>query len=58
MYRGQVIPTNETVTVQSVVTHLDDATRTLTADGFLSVDGRTIYQMKDFTLTLRQPIVA
>jgi acyl transferase domain-containing protein/3-hydroxymyristoyl/3-hydroxydecanoyl-(acyl carrier protein) dehydratase len=50
MYRGQVIPTNETVTVQAVMTACDDATRTLTADGFLSVDGRTIYQMTNFTI--------
>jgi 3-hydroxymyristoyl/3-hydroxydecanoyl-(acyl carrier protein) dehydratase len=49
-YRGQVVPTNETVTVQAVVTACDDATRTLTADSSLSVDGLTIYQMKDFTL--------
>jgi len=47
-----VIPTSERVTVQAVVTASDEATRTLTADGFLLVDGRTIYQMKDFTLRL------
>jgi 3-hydroxymyristoyl/3-hydroxydecanoyl-(acyl carrier protein) dehydratase len=49
-YRGQVIPTDRLVTVQAVVTAVDDAARTLTADGFLSVDGRAIYQMNDFTL--------
>jgi 3-hydroxymyristoyl/3-hydroxydecanoyl-(acyl carrier protein) dehydratase len=52
MYRGQVIPTNETVRVQAIVTACDDATRTLTADGYLSVDGRTIYQMNGFTVRL------
>jgi 3-hydroxymyristoyl/3-hydroxydecanoyl-(acyl carrier protein) dehydratase len=52
MYRGQVIPTNRLVTLQAVVTACDDATRTLTANGFLSVDGLTIYQMVDFTLRL------
>ncbi|MCW8133015.1 MAG: type I polyketide synthase, partial [Planctomycetota bacterium] len=51
-YRGQVIPTNKRVTVQAWVTHLDDRKRTLTADGFLSVDGRPIYQMNDFALRL------
>jgi acyl transferase domain-containing protein/3-hydroxymyristoyl/3-hydroxydecanoyl-(acyl carrier protein) dehydratase len=52
-YRGQVVPTNELVTVQAAVTACDDAARTLTADGSLAVDGLTIYQMKDFTLRLR-----
>ena len=52
MYRGQVIPTNETVTVQAVVTACDDATRTLMADGYLGVDGRTIYQMNAFTVCI------
>jgi acyl transferase domain-containing protein/3-hydroxymyristoyl/3-hydroxydecanoyl-(acyl carrier protein) dehydratase len=50
VYRGQVVPTCERVTVTAVVTASDDANRRLTADGFLSVDGRTIYKMKDFTL--------
>uniref|UniRef100_A0A7C2K169 Acyltransferase domain-containing protein n=1 Tax=Schlesneria paludicola TaxID=360056 RepID=A0A7C2K169_9PLAN len=50
IYRGQVIPRDKTVTVDAVVTAVDDATRTVTAGGFLTVDGRVIYQMKDFTL--------
>ena len=29
---------------------LTDANRVLTANGFLTVDGRVIYQMTDFTL--------
>jgi 3-hydroxymyristoyl/3-hydroxydecanoyl-(acyl carrier protein) dehydratase len=52
IYRGQVIPTNQLVTVQAVVTASDDATTTLTASGYLSVDGLTIYQMEDFTLRI------
>jgi len=32
------------------VTAVDEAKRALTADGFLTVDGRVIYQMQDFTL--------
>ena len=44
-------PTDREVTVQAVeVTAVDDARRRLTADGFLTVDGRIIYQMNDFTL--------
>jgi 3-hydroxymyristoyl/3-hydroxydecanoyl-(acyl carrier protein) dehydratase len=54
MYRGQVIPTNRLVTVQAVVTACADDTRTMTANGFLSVDGLTIYQMEDFTLRLHE----
>ena len=49
-YRGQVIPSDQQVTVQAVVTHVDEAARTVTADGFLLVDGRVIYEMKDFSL--------
>jgi 3-hydroxymyristoyl/3-hydroxydecanoyl-(acyl carrier protein) dehydratase len=52
LYRGQVIPTNRRVLVQAVVTSRDDRSRQLTADGLLLVDGRVIYKMKDFTLTL------
>jgi hypothetical protein len=51
-YRGQVVPSARLVTVQAAITGVDDARRLLKADGFLSVDGRTIYQMNDFTLGL------
>jgi 3-hydroxymyristoyl/3-hydroxydecanoyl-(acyl carrier protein) dehydratase len=49
-YRGQVIPRDSLVTVQAEVVAVDDATRTLTARGWLTVDGRVIYGMEDFTL--------
>jgi 3-hydroxymyristoyl/3-hydroxydecanoyl-(acyl carrier protein) dehydratase len=49
-YRGQVIPTNGTVTVTAIITGRDDVAKYLSADGFLAVDGRTIYKMADFTL--------
>jgi hypothetical protein len=45
-----VIPTDRTVTVEATITAVDDAARTLTASGFLSVDGRVIYQMINFHL--------
>jgi 3-hydroxymyristoyl/3-hydroxydecanoyl-(acyl carrier protein) dehydratase len=51
-YRGQVIPTSRRVTVQAEVTAVSDAARTLTADGFLLVDGLVIYQMRGFSLTV------
>ncbi len=52
IYRGQILPVDDTVLVQAVITAIDDQTRTLKADGFLTVDGRIIYQMKDFALRI------
>jgi acyl transferase domain-containing protein/3-hydroxymyristoyl/3-hydroxydecanoyl-(acyl carrier protein) dehydratase len=49
-YRGQIIPTNKRVTVEAVVTEVGEGT--VKANGFLSVDGITIYEMKDFGLRL------
>jgi len=51
-YRGQIIPTDNLVTVQAVIKEINNMEKILRADGFLSVDGRIIYQMKDFTLKL------
>jgi PfaB family protein len=53
LYRGQVVPTNSRVTIQAWITAIDDTKRTMTADGFLSVDGKIIYQMNDFTVKHR-----
>ncbi|OGU14117.1 MAG: type I polyketide synthase [Geobacteraceae bacterium GWC2_53_11] len=52
LYRGQVVPTNSRVTVSAWITAVDDQKRILTVDGFLSVDGKLIYQMNDFTVTM------
>jgi len=49
-YRGQVVPQDQEVVVVLEVTAVDEDNRRLTADGFLTVDGRVIYQMTDFTL--------
>ena len=51
-YRGQILPTDDLVTIRAVVTEIDDARRWIKADGFLDIDGRVIYQMNDFTLRL------
>ena len=48
IYRGQILPTDKKVTVQAVITDIDDETGLIRADGFLTVDGRVIYQMVDF----------
>lgn len=52
VYRGQVVPDNHLVTIEAVVTAVDETSRLLTADGFLAVDGRVIYGMKNFTVQL------
>lgn len=52
IYRGQIIPDDRLVTVEAAITGIDDTCRLLRADGFLSVDNRIIYQMKDFALIL------
>jgi 3-hydroxymyristoyl/3-hydroxydecanoyl-(acyl carrier protein) dehydratase len=49
-YRGQVLPTHKEVRVEAVVTRCDDAGRLIQADGRLSVDGLTIYRMRDFAI--------
>jgi len=50
VYRGQVIPSDSEVTVQAIVTSIDDTTRTIRGRGYLSVDGRLIYSMKNFEI--------
>ena len=57
LYRGQVVPTNSMVTVEAWITACDDDQRLLVADGMLSVDGRPIYQMNDFTLRMERPFL-
>ncbi len=52
-YRGQIVPGCQRVEVCASITAVDDEQRTLAADGFLSVDGRTIYSMNDFSLGAR-----
>lgn len=49
LYRGQVIPSDSLVTVRAWVKSRNDEDRTIVCDGFLSVDGRDIYGMTDFT---------
>ena len=53
LYRGQVVPTDNTVTVEAVVTGIDDRLRSVCADGFLMVDGRVVYKLTDFMLKVK-----
>jgi PfaB family protein len=52
-YRGQVLPSNREVTLEASITSAKDEPEPfITADGFLSVDGLTIYRMNDFSVRL------
>ena len=53
VYRGQVLPTNRSVSIQAELTAVDYTHRRIEADGFLSVDGRIIYHMTGFSVGLR-----
>jgi 3-hydroxymyristoyl/3-hydroxydecanoyl-(acyl carrier protein) dehydratase len=53
-YRGQILPVDSIVTVEATIKHVDNEEKLIKADGFLSVDGRTIYQMTDFTLRIQK----
>jgi len=52
VYRGQVLPTDGKVNVEAVVKQVDPLRNLVIADGLLSVDGRVIYQMSDFAVTI------
>ncbi len=49
-YRGQIVPGCQRVEVFASITYVDDAHKRVRADGFLTVDGRTIYAMNGFCL--------
>ena len=50
VYRGQVLPTHRLVQVEASIKQIDDEQQTFSADGWLTVDGLTIYQMQDFAV--------
>lgn len=52
VYRGQILPVDDEVTIKAVITKVDDVSKTVFAEGFLTVDGRIIYQMNDFALRI------
>ena len=53
IYRGQVIPGNKQVKVEAIVTRIEEAPLPMIiANGFLYVDGLTIYEMKQFGIRL------
>jgi len=53
VYRGQVLPTDNRVNVYAHVSKADPAGKIIHADGYLGVDGRLIYQMKNFAVGIK-----
>ncbi|WP_372677744.1 beta-ketoacyl synthase N-terminal-like domain-containing protein [Desulfosarcina sp.] len=52
-YRGQIIPKNQVVAVEALITRVgEEPTPTIRANGLLSVDGLPIYKMENFELAL------
>jgi PfaB family protein len=53
-YRGQIIPENQRVEVDAAITAIEEKPwPVIMADGFLKVDGRVIYEMKDYGVRLK-----
>ena len=52
-YRGQIVPQNNRVEVEAVITEIiENPDPVIMADGFLKVDGLYIYEMKDFGIKI------
>ena len=49
-YRGQIIPANNQVQIEAQITSIDEQQQLIKANGYLSVDGKIIYQLHDFSL--------
>ena len=53
VYRGQILPKNRLITVEAVVTEVKEHPfPTITAEGYLQVDGLYIYKMENFGINL------
>ncbi len=53
IYRGQIIPENRKIEVETIVTEIrDEPLPCIMADGYLKVDGLYIYKMKNFGIKL------
>ena len=52
-YRGQILPKNRLITVEAVVTEVTESPLpTITATGYLHVDGLCIYKLENFGIAL------
>jgi 3-hydroxymyristoyl/3-hydroxydecanoyl-(acyl carrier protein) dehydratase len=53
IYRGQILPHNQLITVEASITSIQDSPwPKITADGYLQVDGLYIYKMENFGIQL------
>jgi len=53
IYRGQILPENKLVTVEAVITKIQEAPLpVIQADGYLKVDGLPIYKLENFGIAL------
>ena len=53
VYRGQILPKNRLITVEAVVTEVNEhPLPSIKAEGYLQVDGLYIYKMQDFGIKL------
>jgi 3-hydroxymyristoyl/3-hydroxydecanoyl-(acyl carrier protein) dehydratase len=53
IYRGQILPKNRLITVEAMVTEVKEHPfPTITAEGYLQVDGLYIYKFEDFGINL------
>ncbi len=53
VYRGQIIPKNKKIEVEAIVTSIQESPNPeITADGYLKVDGLSIYKMENFGFRL------
>ncbi len=50
LYRGQITPRQKEMTLTLAATAVDEAGRTVTADGLLLIDGLPIYKLTGFTV--------
>ncbi|MDR2443722.1 MAG: hypothetical protein LBE31_09430 [Deltaproteobacteria bacterium] len=55
LYRGQIVPKNNEVTLGLKVLHADQARKALTFSGLLWVDNLVVYQIDDFTVAMTGP---
>lgn len=52
-YRGQILPENKRVEVEVVITDIqEEPFPMIRANGYLKVDGKTIYEMKDYSIRI------
>ncbi|MCP4576872.1 MAG: hypothetical protein GY846_11370 [Deltaproteobacteria bacterium] len=49
----EVVLKDKTVTLEAVITEMDDDARSIRADGLLMVNGFVVYKLTDFTMRVK-----